>query len=221
MLRAICFDAHGTLLRPQRAAGPDRTSVAIQGLLESFGVSISYQAWEAAYGMAWYIDYPRRGAASWDEFLGYAFDRLGEPLTVEAQGEIVARFAAQPEWEPFPDGIEALQAAKERGLATAVFTTIPRFRVKRFLAVVDSVLDLYFDGQAAGDSKGSRRYYERLLDRLGVEPDEALAVGDGMFTDVEMPRRVGMRAVLLDRAGRSPTASVPVIQSLPELAALL
>ncbi len=221
MLRAVCFDVHGTLVRPRKATGPDRSSVAIQELLESFSVSISYQAWEAAYAMAWYIDYPRRGAASWEEFLGYAFDRLGEPLTAEARAEIVARFAAQPEWEPFPDGLDALRAAKDRGLATAAFTTIPRFRVKRFLALVDSLLDLYFDGQAAGDSKGSRRYHERLLDMLGVEPNEALAVGDGMFTDVEMPRRVGMRAVLLDRHGRAPGMPVPVIQSLLELAALL
>lgn len=203
-LRALALDVHGTLaLAPPGTAADDRSPPAIQALLEAHDVSISYQAWEAAWAMAFFIDYPRRGANDWPQFLAYAFDRLEEPLPAAARDAVIARFTEQPPPSLAPDGARALEAAKARGLRTAAFTTIPRFRVASLLAELGERLDLYFDGFEARDAKGSRRYYLRLAERLGVEPTEVLCVGDEPFGDVEMPRRVGMQALLLDRTGQS------------------
>jgi FMN phosphatase YigB (HAD superfamily) len=188
-------------------------------LLEEHGVSISYQAWEAAWQTAFFIDYPRRGAESWAEFLASAFDHLDEPLPTAARDAVIARFVEQPPSPPSRDGVRALQAAKARGLRTAAFTTIPRFCMAPLLAEVGDLLDLYFDGFAAGDAKGSRRYYERLAVQLGVQPPAILCVGDEPFGDVEMPRRVGMRALLLDRTGAR--SGEGVVHSLDEVVRLL
>jgi FMN phosphatase YigB (HAD superfamily) len=201
-IKALALDVHGTLAGESTSPGPDHSPIAVQALLETQGISISYQAWEAAWKMAFFIDYPRRGAADWRQFLGYAFERLGEPLWDAAREAVIALHAAQPPCPPSPDGVRALQAARARGLRTAAFTTIPRFRMAGMLAEVGELLDLYYDGFAAGDAKGSRRYYLRLAEQLGVAPSEILCVGDEPFGDVEMPRRVGMRALLLDRSGR-------------------
>jgi len=191
----------------------------VQALLEAHGASVSYQAWDAAYRMAFFVDYPRRDAADWGEFLGYAFERLGEPLPAAAREAVIALFAAQPAMTVAPDGLRVLRAARERGLRTAAFTTIPRFRVARLLSAVGDLLDLYFDGHEARDAKGSRRYYERLAERLELAPQEILCVGDEPFADVEMPRRTGMRALLLDRSGRQ--SGDEVIHSLDEVAGRL
>lgn len=215
-IRALALDIHGTLAAEPGAPGPDCSLIAVQELLEAHGVSVSYQAWDAAYRMAFFVDFPRRGAAEWAEFLAYAFERLEEPLPPAARRAVVDLFAAQPPSSPAPDGVRALRAARERGLRTAAFTTIPRFRVAPLLAEVGDLLELYFDGFAAGDAKGSRRYYQRLAERLGVAPAEVLCVGDEPFADVEMPRRVGMQALLLDRSGQK--SGEGIIHSLDDLA---
>jgi putative hydrolase of the HAD superfamily len=215
-IRALALDVHGTLAADPPAPGPDRSPIAVQALLESHGVSISYQAWEAAWSMAFFIDYPRRGAGDWRQFLAYAFERLGETLPESAGEAVIDLFEAPPPAPPSPDGIRALQAAREQGLRTAAFTTIPRFRMAPMLAALGDLLDLYFDGFEARDAKGSRRYYERLAERLGVAPGEVLCVGDEPFGDVEMPRRAGMQALLLDRSGRQ--RGEEIIHSLDEVA---
>jgi FMN phosphatase YigB (HAD superfamily) len=215
-IRGLALDVHGTLAGEPAAPGPDVSPMAVQALLEAHGVSVSYQAWDAAYRMAFFIDYPRRNAADWGEFLGYAFERLGELLPAAARAAVVALFAAQPPLTAAPDGLRALRAARERGLRTAAFTTIPRFRVTPLLAEAGDLLDLYYDGFEARDAKGSRRYYERLAQRLELAPEEILCVGDEPFADVEMPRRVGMRALRLDRSGRQ--SGEEVVHSLDEVA---
>jgi putative hydrolase of the HAD superfamily len=169
--------------------------------------------------MVFFIDYPRQGAGSWREFLDMVVERLGEPVPDGVRSALADRFASRPEGDAYPDALDALRMAKERGLTTAAFTTIPRFRVSRLLEQVGDLLDLYFDGHAAGDAKGSRRYYERLVETLGLAPQDIIAVGDEPFADVEMPSRAGMRAVLLDRGGRATHSAAPVIRDLRALAA--
>jgi FMN phosphatase YigB (HAD superfamily) len=215
-IRGLALDVHGTLAGELADPGPDRSPIAVQALLEALGISVSYQAWDAVYRMAFFIDYPRRDAANWREFLAPAFARLGEPLPESARAAIIDRFAAQPPMPAAPDGVRALRAARALGLRTAAFTTIHRFCVEPLLAEIEGLLDLYYDGFEAGDAKGSRRYYLRLAARLDLLPDEILCVGDEPFGDVEMPRQVGMRALLLDRSGRQTGAGV--IHSLDEVA---
>ena len=43
--------------------------------------------------------------------------------------------------------------------------------------------------------------FRAVLDLLEVAPDEAVMVGDTIADDVEGARAVGMRAILVDRAG--------------------
>jgi FMN phosphatase YigB (HAD superfamily) len=218
-IRALAMDLHGTLAGEPAAPGPDCSPSAIQALLEEHGVEVSYQAWDAAYRMAFFVDFPRRGAANWDEFLASAFARLGESVPVQAREAVVARFGRQPPMTAAPDGVRALRAARALGLRTAVFTTIPRFRAAPLLGDLDGLLDLYFDGFEAHDAKGSHRYYRRLAERLELPPAEILCVGDEPFGDVEMPRRAGMRSLLLDRSGRE--HGEEVAHSLDEIAGRL
>ena len=68
--------------------------------------------------------------------------------------------------------------------------------------------------------------FEAALKLLGVEAGEALMVGDSFKHDIEGARRVGMRGVLVRRAGSGVAATraqsvVPVIRELSELPPLL
>jgi putative hydrolase of the HAD superfamily len=52
--------------------------------------------------------------------------------------------------------------------------------------------------------KPDPRIYRVALDELGVEPAEALFVGDGANDELAGAERVGMRAVLIHRRGAGP-----------------
>lgn len=49
-----------------------------------------------------------------------------------------------------------------------------------------------------GSSDASLR---RALEILNVKPEEAVVVGDDVQTDVVLPKRLGMKVILLDRGG--------------------
>jgi putative hydrolase of the HAD superfamily len=62
--------------------------------------------------------------------------------------------------------------------------------------------------------------FERALGIAGVQPEEALHVGDKVDNDVEGARAAGVRAILLQREGEPP-AGVEAITSFAELLSLL
>jgi putative hydrolase of the HAD superfamily len=71
-----------------------------------------------------------------------------------------------------------------------------------------------------GVGKPGRAIFERALAIAGVEPGEAVHVGDSLENDVAGARAAGIRPVLVTREGGAP-AGVEAIRSLAELPALL
>ena len=83
-----------------------------------------------------------------------------------------------------------------------------------------------------GYNKPHPSIFRAALSLLSVAPEEAVMVGDSYAHDIEGARAVGMKAILLRRAGIAPlpqrrrpeavrTGAVPVISSLLELPGLL
>jgi putative hydrolase of the HAD superfamily len=68
-------------------------------------------------------------------------------------------------------------------------------------------LEAYFDAICVsgdvGEGKPDAKPFRVILERLGVQPDEALMVGDRLDTDVAGARSAGIRAVWLDRENRA------------------
>jgi putative hydrolase of the HAD superfamily len=64
--------------------------------------------------------------------------------------------------------------------------------------------------------------FEAALTAVSCTPEEAVMVGDSLAHDIAGARSIGMRGVLVARAGcADPPSDVPVIQSLHELPPLL
>jgi putative hydrolase of the HAD superfamily len=73
-----------------------------------------------------------------------------------------------------------------------------------------------------GRRKPAPELYRAALDRLGVEAEATLYVGDRVLEDYCGPRRVGMRAVLCTELARSqPPPGVPAIARLSDVESLL
>ena len=85
-----------------------------------------------------------------------------------------------------------------------------------------SLLDIIVTSQDAGANKPQPEIFFMALERAGVEPAEAMYIGDQYRVDVLGARAVGIQGILLDRADHHrEITDCPRIQSLSEIADLL
>jgi putative hydrolase of the HAD superfamily len=99
-------------------------------------------------------------------------------------------------------GAHALLAAmREAGLGIAVVTnnvTAEQAEKVRHCAF-ETLVDWLVTSEDVGASKPEPKIFEAALDRLGVEPGEAVMVGDAWGTDIAGARAAGIRAVWFNR----------------------
>jgi putative hydrolase of the HAD superfamily len=82
------------------------------------------------------------------------------------------------------------------------------------------LFDVEIFSSRIGLAKPDPRIYRACCDELGVEPREAVFVGDGANDELEGARRVGMDAILIHRPGEPPLWGLddwdgPRITSIP------
>ena len=77
--------------------------------------------------------------------------------------------------------------------------------------------DVIVDSHLVGFKKPDPAIFRHALELLGVEPDEAVFVGDSYVHDALAARAAGMRAVLLDPLDLHPGAACPRIRRLGDL----
>jgi phosphoglycolate phosphatase-like HAD superfamily hydrolase len=209
----------------------------VQRLLTDFGVEISYQAYEVARSAVFILDAPKRRIEGWTDFLALLFARMDARVSVDLLTSLTAMFESRNEMELFPDALEAVEAAKSAGLVTCAFTTLPIFMLgppgpathlaaglaRRAASLgppaspLVKLLDHYFDCSALGVAKGDRRFYQRITERLCVDPEQILCVGDDPIGDCQLPSELGWQSVLLDRTGRHADVQVGQITTIASL----
>ena len=64
---------------------------------------------------------------------------------------------------------------------------------------LDEYINPAFFSCEVGLKKPDFRIYRKILEEMDLEPNQALMIGDNYSCDVQPPKRIGMRAVLLDR----------------------
>jgi len=144
-------------------------------------------------------------------------DRLGYIFGVD-DGEIVGALCGvfvEPIFELgvlYEDVKPTLVELRRRGVKTAVVSNTswgsPAGLWRRELERLGltGLVDAAVFCRDVGWRKPDGRVFLRALGLLGVDPCEAVFVGDDPRWDVEGPRALGMGAVLVDRAGRVPGA---------------
>jgi putative hydrolase of the HAD superfamily len=78
--------------------------------------------------------------------------------------------------------------------------------------------EVVIDSQLVGIEKPDPRIFHLALDRMGVQPADALYVGDIYEVDVVGARRAGMPVVLLDPLSNHEGRDVTAVRSIAELA---
>ena len=204
-LRAVLFDAAGTLIRPRESVGvtyarrfaehgavigAERVGDAFARVMRGMPPMASGAAEAAAAREKdWWREVVRRTLRAADGTARLRdFDACFEAL--------FAHYAAASAWEPAPGAAEALETLAARGLRLAVVSNFDR-RLPALLAGLG--LARFFDRVVlpsdAGASKPDPRIFAFALEALGVSPAQAVYVGDDPSDDHEGAAAAGLRAV--------------------------
>lgn len=197
-VKAVLFDLHGTL-----AHCPNRiTDNEISDYLLKRGYEVSPQTLRAAWSFVALVDYPRHGYKDWKSFFSKVFHRLDAEVDEKTLESLVELLEATP-YQLLPDAALAVREAREAGFGTAIVTTIARFQFGKAIEPIEECLDFVMTGYEARCDKSNPKMYLKVLEVLEVQPGEAVMIGDELSLDIVLPKKLGIRTVLLDREHRA------------------
>lgn len=102
----------------------------------------------------------------------------------------------------YPDTIPTLEWLDESGYKLGVVTSGPEYqRLKLRITGLFNFFDVVVTREDVGAIKPEPKIFLYALERLGVEPHEAMMIGDSLSQDVYGAKNVGMTAVWINRNG--------------------
>ena len=220
-LRAVLFDVDFTLVRPGPELGPE-------GYVRAgarHGLTLVASRYEDAR-VAARAELRANPELEHDDEVWFAFtERIvrgmgGDAPTAHACAvEITRGWERHENFELYDDTMPVLAELRAAGLKIGLVSNSARdvhAFARHHALEIDAGISSFFHGK----TKPHASIFRAVLDLLGVEPGEAVMVGDTVEDDVEGARAIGMRAVLLDRLGEHP-AFEPRIDDLYALPAAL
>jgi putative hydrolase of the HAD superfamily len=209
-LRAITFDAAGTLVEPWPSVGAVYARVA-----EECGIGpVAAEDLNRQFARAWKnkqrFDYSR---AAWRRVVEKTFSGLAH--TKPAFFDHLYDEFAQPRcWRVYDDVAPAVERCRAKGLKLGVISNWDE-RLRPLLEQMG--LAPYFDtivvSTDIGHHKPHRQIFERAAEHLQLAPQQILHVGDSPEEDLQGASEAGFQCVLLSRGG----ATKPAIASLNAL----
>lgn len=210
-LRAVLFDAVGTIIRPFPSVGAVYARAARDCGLRC-GAAFLERHFRQAYrelkperftGGGRFGTSEGRESQWWKRAVSRTFQRAGcgtvPPEAVEAAFSAFSRADA---WRPYADVAGTLETLASRGLRLGVVSNFDSRlrRVLEELNLASSFSSLIISSEC-GCAKPSPRIFQAALKELDVRPEEALHVGDRREEDYRGPRAAGLTAFWLVRDG--------------------
>lgn len=226
-IRAVFFDVDFTLIYP----GPTFQGEGYRRFCASHGMEIDASRFELAVAAASYIlddvEEPLYDDGLFIHYTATIIEQMGGrgPAVIQAAREIYAAWATNHHFEMYDDVGPVLQALSGRALTLGVISNSHRsLDAFRDHFALNGVIHAAVSSSVHGYMKPHPSIFARALADAGVQPGEALMVGDSLKADVEGALGAGMRAVLLRRSGDLPLRmpeGVPVIRTLHDLLSYL
>lgn len=229
--RAVLYDAGRTLVRP-RPEAPEIWDF----LARQLGIDLARERKLPDVGHFYYArlgedglgayDSDARARSFWSAYYAQALLDAGVDLPREeliSAGDALYDWYQRPEqWQPYPEVLETLTRAHERGLIQGVISDWGTDLVPILHAhEVTRHLDFVVASASVGTAKPHPDIFRFALARADLQPAEVVYVGDSYISDVLGARAVGIRPVLIDREGRAPAVDCPVVRSLLEVLDLI
>jgi HAD superfamily hydrolase (TIGR01662 family) len=220
-MRAVLFDVDFTLARPGPELGPEGYVRAG----ERHGLSLEPTRYEAARDAA-LVDLRRHPELEHDDEIWFRFtERIVRGMGGDADSayacavEITRGWERHENFELYDDVPGTLATLRSAGLRIGLVSNSSR-DVQEFALHHGLDVDAGLSSFHHGHTKPHASIFRAVLDLLEVEPPEAVMVGDTIADDIEGALALGMRAILVDRAGMRPDFEQR-ITTLDELPLLL
>jgi putative hydrolase of the HAD superfamily len=229
-VKAIFFDAAGTLIKPSRPVGQSYALIA-----EKYGMSVSAddinERFRACFNASpplaftapaeesiehlerrWWQDVVRRVFSPWDRF-----ERFDEYFA-----ELFSYFSQPGAWTLYAEVNETLATLKNRGLLLAVISNFDSrlIGILHGLGVSDCFTNIFISSRV-GYAKPAPEIFHLALMRHSLAPQEVIHVGDNEWCDVRGAGNAGLTGVLIDRSSRKTANEFVRINDLRELYSLL
>jgi HAD superfamily hydrolase (TIGR01662 family) len=223
--RAVFFDVDFTLIHP----GPMFQGAGYRDFCARYGLTVAAERFGDAVAAASALLDSSGGIYDPQIFVNYTraiIERMGGsgPAVDQASRDIYEEWAACHHFSLYEDVPDVIRDLHARGLTIGLISN-----TQRCLASFQSHFDLQglfavtVSSAAHGYMKPHPSIFQAALTRAGASVDEAVMVGDSLAHDIRGARQVGMRAVLVSRAGAHAGCpdDVPVISTLRDLPPLL
>ena len=229
-IKAIFFDAAGTLIKPARRVGETYAVLAQKYGVEPSAAEITerfrlcfHSAPPLAFPgtpatriedleRAWWKELVRRVFEPWD-----GFQRFDDYFA-----ELFAYFAQPDAWALYPEVAETLSVLERRGLVLSVISNFD----SRLIGILQGLgaahwFEHIFVSSRVGYAKPDRQIFHIALERHSLEAGDALHVGDSEEKDLLGANRAGLKGVLVERNGAGNSNLSPRITSLRSIPSLL
>ena len=229
-IKAIFFDAAGTLIKPARRVGETYTvlarkygiEVSAADIAERFRLSFHSAPPLAFLGApptriedlerAWWKELVRRIFEPWD-----GFQRFDDYFA-----ELFAYFAQPDAWTLYPEVPETLSALERRRMVLSVISNFD----SRLIGILEGLgaahwFEHIFVSSRVGYTKPDRQIFHTALERHSLKAGDALHVGDSEEKDLHGANKAGLKGVLVERNGESNSNLSPRITSLRGIFSLL
>ena len=229
-IKAIFFDAAGTLIKPSRRVGETYVVVA-----RKYGMEVSPSAISERFRVCFDESPPLAfpGATPddiatlerewWKQLVWRIFEPWRPFETFEDYfAELFEYFAQAEAWTLYPEVRDTLSALKTRGLIADVISNFDSRLVKILhgLGAAEWFEEILISSRV-GHAKPDRRIFDVALEKHGLNPDNAMHVGDSEMNDLRGAANAGLRGILIDRSNTDKPRHPSRISNLKEILVLL
>ncbi|MEB2284762.1 MAG: hypothetical protein B6D46_13340 [Polyangiaceae bacterium UTPRO1] len=223
-LRAVSFDAAGTLFHPVRPVGELYAMIAARHGIAA-NPAVLHDRFRAAFRAAPPLAFPplpqselrRREKAWWRAVVGEVFSDIAVADFDAYFDSLFSFFGSAAAWYADPDAAPLMARLRAAGLHILVVSNFDS-RVRGVLAHLGlaGAIDAITISSEAGAAKPDPRIFAHALAGARLHPDEVLHVGDTVAEDLLGARAAGLEVVLV--GGPELTAAAPDAACVPRLA---
>ncbi len=219
-VRAVFFDAVGTLLHPSPSAAEAYVAVGRRYGCK-LGLDDIRSRFVAAFRRQEEADEERLGRTSEAHEIARWRTIVAEVLTDVSDrescfAELFHHFSRPASWRVEPETAETLQQLSDRGFILGLASNYDhRLRdVARGIAALAGITHIVISSEV-GWRKPTGHFFTALCQRVFLPPERVLLVGDDLVNDFRGAQDAGLRAVLFDPPGTA--SDKPSIRRLADL----
>jgi putative hydrolase of the HAD superfamily len=208
-IKAVFFDAAGTLMKPSRSVGESYAIFAARSGVEVSPSDLS-KRFRVCFGEAPQLAFPRASDESiaglernwWKNLVAQVFEPFGRFENFDRFfAELFDYFADAGAWSLYPEVVDTLAALQGRGLGLSVISNFDSrlFKILDGLGV-GSCFDQIFVSSRVGYAKPQAQIFHAALKHHKLAPAHGLHVGDSEVNDRQGANTAGLRGVLVERS---------------------